>query len=132
MILYHRTNRNAAERILQEGFRAGEGRYMTARTFSGVWLSNVPLDQNEGAVGNVLLKVHVNFPAKELRFWEWQEEGKGYREFLIPASVLNPSVTKLSVAEGCVRDFRRATDVFEAKVTRISAENFNKRPAWRR
>lgn len=98
-ILYHRTTRRGAESILKEGFRDGCGTYLTRRNWRGVWLSNVPLDENEGARGDVLLTVHANIPAKELRRYEWKEEGKGYREFLIPARVLNPHILKIK-AEG--------------------------------
>jgi hypothetical protein len=55
MILYHRTNTAAAQSILRHGFRDGRGTYMTAQEWSGVWVSNIPLDWNEGAKGDILL-----------------------------------------------------------------------------
>lgn len=99
MILYHRTNRRAAEQILKHSFRDSADTYLTDRTWSGVWLSNVPLDENEGAKGPVLLKIHLSLRRQLLREYEWVEEGKGYREFLVPAEVLNPTITKIEVAE---------------------------------
>ncbi len=59
MILYHRTTAVDAEQILRDGFRDSIGTYMTTRVHSGVWLSNVPLDINEGAEGDTLLQLEL-------------------------------------------------------------------------
>jgi hypothetical protein len=95
MILYHRTNPQAAGSILKNGFKDGTGNYLTTDFHSGVWLSDRPLDENEGAFGDVLLEVTFAAAEHELRGYEWVEEGweKGYREFLIPAALLNPRIT---------------------------------------
>lgn len=87
MRFYHRTTNAAAEAILRGGFRDGRGTYLTANSYEGVWISSVPLDGNEGAHGDVLLAVDI--PIQRVREFEWVEEGKGYREFLVPAAVLN-------------------------------------------
>ncbi len=92
MLLYHRTNAGAA--ILADGFRDGTGSYMTDRTFSGVWLSDQPLDEDEGASGSTLLSIDV--PEATVVEFEWIEEGKGYREFLVPAAVVNQFRSTLS------------------------------------
>lgn len=84
---YHRTSRSAAEAILREGFRDGEGFYGFEVLLRGVWLSDVPLDINEGADGDTLLAVKLTTTRADL--YEWIEKGKPYREFLCPASVLN-------------------------------------------
>jgi hypothetical protein len=83
--LYHRTY-NTKE-ILAEGFKDGKGYYLTARKHRGVWLSNCPLDANEGAFGDTVLAIKI--PIKEIRDYEWIEKGKGYREWLVPARVVN-------------------------------------------
>ena len=62
VIMFHRTTAAAAEAILTGGFRDGSGPYTTAERWSGVWLSDVPLDGNEGAKGDVLLEVTLNVP----------------------------------------------------------------------
>ena len=85
MLLYHRTN--AADDILRRGFRDGEGRYMTDVILRGVWLSAVPLDVNEGAVGAHVLEVEL--PDALAEEHELVEEEKPYREFLVPADRLN-------------------------------------------
>lgn len=98
VVLYHRTRAESAEAILRDGFRDGSGNYLTESLHSGVWLSNVPLDENEGACGDVLLEVQLDMTKDELAQYEWVEEGKPYREWLIPAAVLNPRAT-VRVAE---------------------------------
>lgn len=112
MVLYHRTNPTAAESILNSGFKDGSGTYGTGIMWHGVWLSNVPLDENSGARGDVLLRVHIRIPAREMREqYEWRERGKPYREFLIPAKDLNPLVKEIEVA-----DDRRVARIKHRKV----------------
>ena len=61
---------------------------MTDQEFQGVWVSaDYPLDENEGAHGNTVLALNV--PDDVFEKYEWIEEGKPYREALIPAEVLN-------------------------------------------
>ena len=57
MRLFHRTDH--ADAILREGFRDGEGTYMTDTMLRGVWLSNIPLDGNEGANEDQLLLIDL-------------------------------------------------------------------------
>ena len=87
MILYHRTTQDAAQAILAEGFRDGTGTYLTDSLHTGVWLSDQPLDANEGAVGDTLLEMRM--PAHVVEAYEWVQEGWPYREFLIPAALVN-------------------------------------------
>jgi len=85
MTVYHRTFHSAA--ILKEGFRDSTGTYMTDQEFAGVWVSDCPLDINEGAKGDAVLMLNV--PVDIFERYEWIEEGKSYRESLIPAAILN-------------------------------------------
>ena len=97
MILFHRTSSDIAQTILAQGFRDGEGTYLTLEHWSGVWLSNVPLDENEGAEGNTLLEIDLGISNEELAKFDWVEDGKPYREFLIPADVVNVhSIVRIS------------------------------------
>jgi hypothetical protein len=57
---------------------------------TGVWLSDVPLHPSEGAHGNTLLEATIDAAAGALDECEWIEEGKPYREWLIPAAILKP------------------------------------------
>jgi hypothetical protein len=86
--LWHRTYAANAAAILPEGFRDGTGHYMTDRETFGVWLSNFPLDSNEGAWGDTVLQVTLDCTEDEIREFEWIEDEKPYREFLVPASFI--------------------------------------------
>jgi hypothetical protein len=88
MKLYHGTTPNAARKIQAEGFRDGTSDYLTSTKHTGVWLSDTPLDANEGATGGQVLEVCLpdDFDLSE---WEWVEEGKPYREFMVPADRIN-------------------------------------------
>lgn len=95
MKVYHRTDH--AEAIQQDGFRDGTGTYMTKNTYTGVWVSNVPLDANEGAVGEALMEVEI--PEELFVRFEWVEDGKPYRESLIPATLLNEHLASIRLGE---------------------------------
>ena len=101
MILYHRTN--AADKILSRGFRDGEGAYLTDRTWRGVWLSDCPLDENEGAYGDTLLFVEI--PEDVVAEYEWVQD-IGYREFLVPAEIVNCfEVTTCTICSSCGSEY---------------------------
>ena len=85
MKVFHRTP--AADAIRSDGFRDGEGTYGTAQLFRGVWLSDEPLDIGQGASGDTLLTLEI--PESSLRKYEWVEDEKTYREFLVPAEIVN-------------------------------------------
>ena len=87
--LYHRTNKDDATQIIANGFRESEGYYGTKSLHRRVWLSDRALDANEGAVGTVVLRVELTKDEPEIADFKWTEEGKPYREWLIPASLIN-------------------------------------------
>jgi hypothetical protein len=87
--LYHRTTAAVAEAVLNAGFIDGKGQYLTAAMHRGVWLSNRPLNSSEGADGDTLLEVSV--PPAAVATHEWVEDGKPYREWLVPAEALQKS-----------------------------------------
>lgn len=97
MRLYHRTSATVAALILRDGFRDSTGTYMTLREHSGVWLSNVPLDLDEGAVGDTVLWVEL--PEQAIAGYEWIEDGKPYREWLIPARLINEQASGVCVID---------------------------------
>jgi hypothetical protein len=78
-------------KILRDGFRNATGRYLTNREWSGVWVSDRPLDNSEGSSGDALLQITIADDL--LAAFEWVEEGKPYREWLVPAAVLNDAGT---------------------------------------
>jgi hypothetical protein len=85
--LYHRTP--ASGLVLAGGFRDPEaGRLIGGLMLTGVWLSDQPLDGNEGTKGDALLE--VIFPAgTALDDYEVAEDGKPYREWCVPAAMVN-------------------------------------------
>ncbi|APE14145.1 hypothetical protein BOH72_01785 [Mycobacterium sp. WY10] len=100
MIFYHRTPAGGA--ILRDGFRDATGSYMFWDfTLTGVWLSDVVLDINEGAKGDQVLR--VEFPnGVDLSDYEVAEDGEPpYREWCVPAELINThaSVTLLDPAD---------------------------------
>jgi len=90
-----------ARQILAEGFRNGRGTYMTDEEFEGVWVSDRPLDPNEGAFGNAVLEIEISLPRAVLDLYEWTEEGpKDYREWLLPAALLNGTEASTRLIDG--------------------------------
>ncbi|WP_156763351.1 hypothetical protein [Mycobacterium scrofulaceum] len=87
MICYHTTD--AADAILRDGFRDATGSYMFANlVLTGVWLGDSPMSINEGAVGDQVLR--VEFPDDvDLSDFEVIEEHKPYREWCVPAALIN-------------------------------------------
>jgi len=83
--VFHRTPHG--QRIINEGFRDTEGTFGTGVMHRGLWLSDRPLDICEGAKGNDLLSLEI--PDEVLTQYQWVQEGPAYREFLIPAEVVN-------------------------------------------
>ena len=88
---FHRTC--VADAILREGFRDGHGSYgLATLTLTGVFISDEPLDVNEGAHGDDLLE--ITFPSTVvLDDFEIVEELSGYREWCVPAALLNQQGT---------------------------------------
>lgn len=90
MRLFHGTTIENANRILSEGFKDGEGNYGTSEWWTGVWLSNYPLDVNDTDRDlEAMLEVALDVDEADLDEYEWVQEGCAYREWLVPASVIN-------------------------------------------
>ncbi len=83
-----------ADRTLRLGFEDHRGSYLTNREWLGVFLFDRPLDGNDfgGINATVLLEIDLAFPESAIADYEWIEEGKAYREWLIPARLLNGNV----------------------------------------
>jgi hypothetical protein len=89
MILFHRTTKNAARAILAGGFRDEQGTYGMEIDLEGVFVSDRPIDCNEGAKGDVLLSIELDQRESEIVDCEIVEVGKPYREWVLPAKLLN-------------------------------------------
>jgi hypothetical protein len=87
--LHHRTGEDVAKRVVANGFNDDDGYYLTNNHHSGVWFSDQVLDANEGAFGDTIIRIRLD--ELEIAPFEWIEEGRAYREWLIPAQVVNES-----------------------------------------
>ncbi len=88
MRVFHVTDAAAALAILAEGFRDGTGSFMLEDfELCGVWVSADPLTANEGAWGDTVLEIEI--VESDIAEFEVIEEGKPYREWCVPAAVLN-------------------------------------------
>ncbi|MHC4789440.1 MAG: hypothetical protein ACYS8K_09605 [Planctomycetota bacterium] len=87
--LYHRTSAENARSIFEKGFRDGMGSYGVCRNSSGVWLCSAPRDISKGPAGDVLLEVTLDLDESALAPYEWIDPDKPYREWLVPADLLN-------------------------------------------
>ena len=88
MTVYHRTAAAAAAKIEAEGFRDSTGAYLTRGEFTGAWVSDYPIDISE-SFGAIEATLAIEVPLAAIEKWEWVEEGRGFREWLVPADVLN-------------------------------------------
>lgn len=90
MKVYHCTSVTAAAAIERDGFQDRTGHYLTEAEHSGVWVSDGPLSENEG-VDDPSVVFEIDLDELAVQDFEWIEEGKPYREWLIPAAMLNPA-----------------------------------------
>ena len=86
MRFFHITSTANAEAILKEGFRDGPGHYLTDQEWTGVWVSTEPFDAYDADAKTL---VTIEIPEDVISEFEWVEEGKPIREWLIPAALLN-------------------------------------------
>jgi hypothetical protein len=86
--LYHRTY--AAEAILSDGFHDSKADFLTLGVHPGVWVTDRPLDEQNGALGNVVLAIS-GVPEAAIAEFEWHRSRHPppLRQFVIPAAILN-------------------------------------------
>jgi len=87
MRLFHITGNANAEAILKNGFRDAAENYLTNQEWTGVWVSSEPFDGQYQDDANTLFAVEI--PEDAISEFEWVEEAKTIREWLIPAALLN-------------------------------------------
>jgi hypothetical protein len=87
MRFFHITSNANAEAILKEGFRHATGYYLTDQQHTGVWVSGEPFDGQYLNDANTLFAIEI--PEDSISEFEWVEEAKTIREWLIPAALLN-------------------------------------------
>jgi hypothetical protein len=84
MLLFHRTD--MADKIIDEGFRSSSERRPNGDHLSGVWLSERPLNHDECDASRLLA---IEVPDDVAREHEVRDGKEEYREFCIPAEMLN-------------------------------------------
>jgi hypothetical protein len=94
---WHRTY--AAEAILAGGFKDGTGTYLTDREHTGVWLSDIPVERHDQSDTLLAVDLPVHLSPMLDAEHEWVEDGKGFREWLVPAAILNEHGTVTVVDE---------------------------------
>ena len=90
MLFYHATSATAADAILKEGFRNSCISFAAAEIIpEAVFFSDYPLDTGSGTKGTTTLVVEM--PEDEIRenYELVKECWHTYREFIIPADVVN-------------------------------------------
>ena len=93
MRLYHVTDRGSAERIREQGFNDTEVIHDDSELLIGVWLADRCLAGEEdvgprlGPVPDVAL--WLDLPPDEVEPYERTDREKPYREFCVPARVVN-------------------------------------------
>jgi hypothetical protein len=126
MLCYHRTPDPAS--ILTNGFRDGAKPYATDQR-RGVWLSDMPLGINEGARGATVLSIEI--PDAVFVQYERVEEGKGYREALIPALAVNqygpPKFHDHEYAGLSRRELVRGADSYEKQAAKMNSVEASKK-----
>jgi hypothetical protein len=105
--LYHSTTESAAAQIEREGFKDFVAHYGMSVRVKGVWISDRALDQNEGCKGEVVLRLTARIDLSRLARYEVREEGKLYREWCIPASVVNRSFSIARLEAVAAREPKR-------------------------
>ena len=102
MRLYHGTTLGNAELVASNGFQdstSNFGLYSAASSepinTTGVFFSDLVLDENEGICSEAYLVLEI--PDEHLASYEWMEEGKGYREWCIPAALANSFFTNRTI-----------------------------------
>jgi hypothetical protein len=104
-ICYHTTD--AVDAILRDGFRDATGSYMFDNfELTGVFLGDSPMDINEGAKGDQVLR--VEFPDDvDLGAFELVEEDQPYREWCVPAALINEYATVTPMTEDDIEELAR-------------------------
>jgi hypothetical protein len=90
VILYHAArDAPTADSILADGFSDAGGYDTTDQWWEGVWLFDLRLLEGENAPGGQKLVVSVEIPPEVADRFHGAAQGITYREWLIPAAVLN-------------------------------------------
>lgn len=88
-IFYHRTTAKNAASILANGFRDATGHYGLPIEVTGVFLSEREDLGDQEIPDGAVFEIDLPLSEAELETFEIVEESKPYREWLVPASLIN-------------------------------------------
>ena len=102
MRLFRRVTQNEAQRDFACGFTDHTSTYLTGQELSGVWVSDLALDCNDfgNIAPSILLQIDLAVSEYTLSGYEYMGDGKVYREWLVPADLLNALATIQVIDEG--------------------------------
>ena len=106
-VLYHVTTVDNAQVILRDGFNETAEFYSPDTNANGVWLSDRPLNANQGIRGDITLAVSLNLSLRELGFYKLVGTRKPYKEWCVPASIIR-RYAKVSLIQPHLEDARIA------------------------
>ncbi len=96
MLLFHRTSIGEAGNIMKDGFHDQKWSFDLRDVhtgqpvkMSGVWLTDRPLDDEEGPRGDAVLEVNLDLPDTDIFEYELHGAFEGIRLWVIPAAVVN-------------------------------------------
>ena len=90
MRLFHIASKANAEAILKDGFRDVMGYHHADQEWTGVWVSSKPLDWSQRQyLDDAHTLFAIEIPEDVISEFEWVEEAKTIREWLVPAALLN-------------------------------------------
>ena len=100
MKLFHQTTAKNAKAILAKGFTDATGSFGTRERYTGVLLKNQPVAVNE--IDITLIEVELDLDEDALAAYERREKGRSYREWLVPAVLVNAHTNLRIIAGGKV------------------------------
>ena len=96
LTLYHRTSIADARAIVQNGFENQKWRFEhdepemeEVKKAVGVWVSDRPLDQNEGPPGAAVVEVTLDVSEDALELFQFEGVLWDARLWVIPAEIIN-------------------------------------------
>lgn len=98
LVFYHRTSSDGAAAICGGGFKDRETVF-GGISLNGVWMSNRPLDRNEGTATGPLLRILIRVELADLADLEVVNDDATYREWCVPAAWLNARAVVEVVAD---------------------------------
>ena len=90
MKVFQHSNTADTETVFKDGFRVVMEFHHAGQEWTGVWVSSEPLAWSERQYLNSANTVFtIEIPEESIAEFEWVEEGKMIREWLIPAKLIN-------------------------------------------